>query len=186
MQRITMLGLALLAALAVAAMGAASVSATGHEFIASKTGKTKGKQTNLQVLKTPVATVECTTVSGAGEISALKSTTHKEILTYSGCTSSGGGVSVTPAHFEFNANGSAKLEKKVIITLEGLGCEVLIEPQTVEGIGYANESGKIKAEANAFGIVSKGSGGMCGGKNTEGTYAGNVSAELEGGTAEWK
>lgn len=186
MQRITTFGLALLAALAVAAMGAASVSATGHEFIASKTGKTKGKQTNLQVFKTGAGNVECTTVSGVGEIKAVKSTTHKETLTYSGCTAFGGGASVTPAHFEFNANGSAKLEKKVIITPEGLGCEVLIEPQTVEGIGYTNESGKIKAEANAFGIVSKGTGGMCGGENTEGTYAGNVSAELEGGTVEWK
>ncbi len=186
MQRITTFGLALLAALAVAAMGAASVSATGHEFIASKLGKTKGKQTNSQKFKTGLGTIECTTVSGSGEIKELKSATHKETLTYSGCTGFGGGVSVTPAHLEFNANGSARLEKKVIMTPEGLGCEVLLEPQTVEGIAYSNESGKVKAEANAFGIVSKGTGGMCGGEDTEGTYAGKVLAELEGGTIEWK
>jgi hypothetical protein len=186
MQRITMLGLALLAALAVAAVGAATVSATGHEFIASATGKTKGKNTNVQVFKTGVGTIECTTVSGAGEIKALKSTTHKETLTYTGCTGFGGPVKITPAHFEFDANGSVKLENEVVLTPEGLGCEVLIEPQTVEGITYSNASGKITATATSSKIVSIGTGGVCGGENTAGKYAGKVSAEVEGGTVEWK
>jgi hypothetical protein len=186
MQRITMLGLALLAALAVVAVGAASVSATGHEFIASKTGKTKGKNTNAQSFTTSVGTIECSTASGVGEIKVLISSTHKETITYTGCIGFGGPVKITPAHFEFDANGSARLEKKVILTPEGLGCEVLIEPQTVAGITYSNGSGKITAEANASNIVSKGTGGVCGGENTEGTYTGKVSAELEGGTIEWK
>lgn len=186
MQRITMLGLALLAALAVAALGAASVSATGHEFIASKTGKTKGKNTNVQSFTTGVGTIECTTASGTGEMKTLKSTTHKETLTYTGCTGLGGPVKITPAHFEFDANGSAKLEKQVVITPEGLGCEVLIEPQTVLGITYSNGSGKITAESNASKIVSIGTGGVCGGEDKEGIYTGKVSAELEGGTIEWK
>jgi hypothetical protein len=186
MQRIKMFGLALLAALAVAAIGAASVSATGHEFIANKTGKTKGKNTTIQKFKTGVGMIECTTVSGAGEIKALNSTTHKETLNYSGCSGFGGGATVTPAHFEFNANGSAKLEKRVIITPEGVGCEVLIEPQTVESVTYSNAGGKITAEANVLKIVTKGTGGVCGAENTEGSYTGNIAAELEGGAVEWK
>ena len=96
-----------------------------------------------------------------------------------------GAVKITAAHFEFDANGSAKLEKKVIITPEGLGCEILIEPQTVEGVTYSNAAGKVTAEANAFNITSKGSG-ACGGENNEGSYTGNITAELEGGTVEWK
>jgi hypothetical protein len=186
MQRITMFGLALLAALAVAAVGAASVSATGHEFIASKTGKTKGKNTNNQVFTSALGTIECTTASGTGEIKSVASTTHKETITFSGCTDMSAVVKVTAAHFEFSAEGSAKLEKRVTMTPEGMSCEVLIEPQTVSGVTYSNGSGKITAEASASHIVSKGTGGVCGGEDTEGTYAGKVSGELEGGTVEWK
>jgi hypothetical protein len=186
MQRITMLGLALLAALAIAAVGAGSVSATSHEFIANKTGKTKGKNTNAQVFKTGAGMIECTTASGAGEIKVLASPTHKETITFSGCTGFGAPVKITAAHFEFNAEGSAKLEKRVTMTPEGLGCEILIEPQTVSGITYSSGSGKVTAAANASGIVSKATSSICGGENTEGTYSGDVVGELEGGTIEWK
>lgn len=186
MQRITMFGLALLAALAVGAVGAGSVSATSHEFIASKTGKTKGKNTNNQVFTSVLGTIECTTASGVGEIKTVASTTHKETITFGGCKLMGALVKVTAAHFEFNADGSTKLEKRITMTPEGLGCEVLIEPQTVTGVTYTNGAGKITAEASASNIVSKGTGGVCAGENTEGTYAGKVSGELEGGTIEWK
>jgi hypothetical protein len=186
MQRITVFGLALLAALAIVAVGAGSVSATSHEFIASKLGKTKGKNTNTQTFKTGVGMIECSTASGTGEIKVLASTTHKETITFSGCTGFGVSVKITAAHFEFNAEGSAKLEKRVTMTPEGLGCEVLIEPQTVTGITYSNGSGKVTAAAAASGIVSKGTSSVCGGENTEGTYSGDVVGELEGGTIEWK
>jgi hypothetical protein len=166
--------------------GAGRQHAAHHDVGPGPVGGARGKQTGLQVFKTGAGNVECTTVSGAGEIKVLKATTHKETLTFSGCTGFGGGVTVTPAHFEFDANGSAKLEKKVIMTPEGLGCEVLIDPQTIEGIAYANESGKITAEATVSKIVSKGTGGICGAENTAGSYTGNISAELESGTVEWK
>lgn len=186
MKRIKMLVLSMLAALAVAAVGAASVSATGHEFVASTTGKVKSKGTNTQIFKTGAGTIECTTVTGTGEIKVLKSATHKEVLTYTGCSGFGGPIKVSSAHFEFNANGSARLEKRVTITPEGLGCEVLVEPQTLESIGYSNSSGKVTASANVFSIHSLGTGGVCGGENTEGSYTGSITAELEGGTLEWK
>jgi hypothetical protein len=187
MKRITMLGLALLAALAAVAVSAVSVSASGHEFVSSKTGKTKGKQLNAQVFKTGAGTLECATVTGAGEAKEGKSTTHKETYTYSNCIAFGGIAKMSAGHFEFNANGTVKLEKTIIITPTGGECEILIPPQTVEGVNYANEAGKLSAEANAFGIVSKGTGGMCGGENFEGSYTGMVRAELEGGgTLEWK
>jgi hypothetical protein len=186
MQRITVLGLALLASLAIVAVGAGSVSATSHEFIANKLGKTKGKNANTQVFMTGVGTIECTAASGTGEVKALASTTHKETITFSSCMGFGVPVKITAAHFEFNAEGSAKLEKRVTMTPEGLGCEVLIEPQTVSGITYSNGSGKITAEAEASNIVSKGTGHLCGGENTEGSYNGKVTGELESGTIEWK
>lgn len=186
MKRITMFGMILLVAGALAGASAVSVSASGHEFVASKTGKTKSKGTAVQLFKTSAGTIECTTVTGSGEITELKSTTHKEVLTFSGCTGFGGGVKVSAADFEYNANGPAKLEKRVTLAPEGMSCEVLLEPQTVESLGYENSSGKLKSEAAIFKIHSKGTGGACGGENTEGSYSGTIAAELEGGTLEWK
>lgn len=187
MARIAKLGLALAAVLAVIGVGAVPVSAVEHEFVASKTGKTSSVWKNVQVFKTGAGTIECSKVTGTGEITALKSSVHKETLTYTECIAFGfPKVLVTPAHFEFNANGSAKLEKSVTVTPEGSGCEVVIPAQTVESIGYTNESGKLGAEAVVFNIVSKGTGGVCGAENKEGTYTGKILATLEGGTLEWK
>lgn len=187
MQRITLFWVVLLSAFAVAGVSAVSVSASGHEFVVSKTGKTKSKGTSAgQVFKTGAGTIECSTVTGTGEMKETTSVTHKEVLTYTGCVGFGMDISVTAAHFEFNANGSAKLEKTVYVTPEGAGCEVLIEPQTLEAITYSNSSGKVTASANVSKIHSRGTGGDCGGENTEGTYTGKIQGEVEGGTAEWK
>lgn len=188
MQRLTMFGMVLLAALAVVGVEAASVSASGHEFIASKTGKTKSKQTNAQVFKTSAGTIECTEVTGSGEIKEGKSTTHKEVFTFSGCTGFGGGITITPADFEFNANGPMKLENEVVIAPSNDECEDVLEPQTVEHANYKNESGgKVAATASVVKIHSRGTGGACGSsENTEGSYKGSVVGELEGGTLEWQ
>jgi hypothetical protein len=186
MQRITVFWMVLLSAFLIAGVSAVSVSANGHEFIASKTGKTKSKQANTQILKTSAGTIECTTVSGTGEMSEAKSVTHKEVLTYSNCTGFGTSIKVSAAHFEFNANGSARLEKTVDVTPEAAGCEVLIEPQTLETLSYTNTSGKLMASASVTKIHTKGTGGLCGGENTTGTYSGSLEGEIEGGTVEWK
>jgi hypothetical protein len=185
MQRITLFWVVLLSAFAIAGVSAVSVSASGHEFVVSKTGKTKSKGTT-QTFKTGAGTIECANVSGTGEITETKTVTHKEVLTYSNCIGFGMSVKVTAAHFEFNANGSERLEKTVYVNPEGSGCEVLIEPQTLEGVGYTNSSGKVTANASIINIHSRGTGGYCGGANTEGSYGGAIQGEVEGGTVEWK
>ncbi len=186
MQRITMFWMVLLSAFLIAGVSAVSVSANGHEFIASKTGKTKSKGTNTQIFKTSAGAIECGSVTGTGEMTETKMVTHKEVLTFSECSGFGMVITITAAHLEYNANGSAKLEKTVFISPEGSGCEVLIEPQTLEAMTYTNSSGKIKASASVSKIHSKGTGGDCGGENTTGTYTGSIQGELEGGTVEWK
>lgn len=187
MQRLMMIcGVVLLSAFTLAGVGAVSVSANGHEFVTSTTGKTKSKGLNVQKFKTGAGTIECTTVTGTGEVKETKMVTHKEVLTYSGCTGFGVSLKVSAAHFEFNANGSAKLESRVIVSSESLTCEVLIEPQTLETLSYTNASGKVTAAANVTKIRSLGTGGMCGSENTEGSYTGSIQGEVEGGTVEWK
>jgi len=185
MKRIIVLGAALLVTFGVVAVDAVSVSASGDEFVASKTGKTKSKQYGSQVFSTGSGTLECTKVTGSGEIKEGKSTAHKEVFTYSGCKAFGSVATMSAADYEFNASGSVRLENTVKISVGG-ECEISIEPQTVETASYANKSGKVEAEASAGKIHSKGSGGSCGGSSIEGTYDGTVIGELEGGTIEWK
>lgn len=185
MRRIVILGVALTAVFAVVAVDAISVSASGDEFISSKAGKIKSKG-GIQKFKTSAGTIECAEVTGSSEVtsSELSSVTHKELLTFIGCKGFGDPVTISNAHLELNANGSAKLEKRVILTPEGSGCEVLIEPQTLESFGYSNAGGKVTVEPRVSKIHSRGTGGVCGGENTEGSYGGTIVSELEGGTVE--
>lgn len=186
MKRIVMLGMALVAALAIGGANAISVSASGHEFIASKLGKTKSKEVAMQIFKTSSGSVECSVATGSGEITELHSATHKEAVTFSNCTGFGTSVNVSTADFEYNANGPAKLEKRVIIEPEGMTCDLVIEPQTVEGLSYETlTGGKLKSDSVIGKIKAKGTGGVCG-SSTEASYAGTIDAELEGGTLEWK
>lgn len=185
MKRITMLGLAALAVLAIGGANAISVSASGHEFGASKSGKTVSHGLTEQRFKTGAGTIECASVNGSGEIASGKSATHKEELVFGECTGFGKNLNVSPAYFEYNANGPAKLEREVKVSGTGLGCEVLIEPQTVESLSYETVSGKLKSKASINKVKATGTGGMCGGV-TEASYTGTIEAELEGGTLEWK
>ncbi len=185
MKRTTMLGMVILAALAIGGANAIPVSASGHEFIASKTGKTKSKSSNTQTFNTPSGAIECLKASGTGEITALASETHKETISYSECTGLGKKLTVSAAAFEFNANGPVKLEKQVTIKGPGLGCEILIEPQTDESLGYETVSGDLKSKAAIANIHIVGTGGVCGG-DSEASYSGTIKGELEGGTLEWK
>jgi hypothetical protein len=189
MRRIVILGVAMVAAFAVVAVDAISVSASGEEFVASKAGKIKSKGSTAQKFKTSAGTIECKEVTGSSEVgsSELKSVTHKEVLTFGTCKGFGDNVTISAAHLELNANGSAKLEKRVILTPEGAGCEVLIEPQTLENFVFSNAAGgKVSIEPKVTKIRSLGTGGACGGENTEGSYSGTLTSELEGGTVEWK
>jgi hypothetical protein len=188
MRRIVILGVAMVAAFAVVAVDAISVSASGDEFVASKVGKIKSKG-SAQTFKTSAGTIECSEVTGSSEILAgeLKSVVHKEVLTFVNCKGFGDPVAISAAHLELNANGSAKLEKKVTLKPEGAGCEVLIEAQSLGGFGYSNAAGgKVNVEPTVTAIHSKGTGGICGGENTEGSYSGTIVSELEGGSVEWK
>ena len=184
MKRIIMAGMVLLTASAIAGAGAISVSASGHEFVASTTGKTKSSGFT-QTFTANGNVIECLKASGSGTITATKSTTHKGTITYGECSGIGKKLTVSAAHYEFNANGPAKLEKQVTITGVGLGCEILIEPQTIEGMSYLNSSGDLRSEAMVSTIKELGTGGICGGESTA-SYSGTITGELEGGTLEWK
>ena len=179
-----MAGAVLLSAAAIAGVFAMTVSAQSHEFIASKTGKTKSTG-SAQRFKLSSGTIECAKVTGSGSVTSLTSTTHKEVLDFAECSGFGKILTISAAYFEFNANGPAKLEKQITIKSAGLSCEILIEPQTVESLSYETTSGELKSKASIPNIDIIGTGGECGGE-AEASYNGTIQAELEGGTLEWK
>lgn len=184
---VTLIGVALLAVAAIAGADAGSVSATGHEFDASKTTKVTIKSSDNQVFSTGAGTIECTSASGTSEVTAGKTEKEKEVITYSGCSGFDTNITISAVHFEFNANGPAKIEKNVTVTPEGAGCTVTIPSQTVESVGYSNASGKVDASASITKIHSYGSGGGCGTEEeTAGSYTGNTVATPESGTLKWE
>jgi hypothetical protein len=183
MRRAKMLGLVMVATSAIAATTA--TSASGHEFIASKTGKTASTALGEQEFTLGgLGHVHCTEASGEGELTASKFTAFKEIITYGNCN--GGKVTISPAHFDFNAAGTATIEKTFTAREVGVECEVLIDKQTLTGFAYSNSAGKVTITADASGLHEVGTGGICGGEDTEGTYKGIVGVALEGGVIEWK
>ncbi|HYB24027.1 MAG TPA: hypothetical protein VED41_09540, partial [Solirubrobacteraceae bacterium] len=106
-------------------------------------------------------------------------------ITYSECSGFGKSLTVSAGDFEFNANGPATLEKQIVIKGPGLGCEILIEPQTDESLSYEASGSGLKSRASISTIKIIGTGGMCGGES-EASYSGTITGELEGGTLEWK
>jgi len=188
MRYVAPMGVALLAAAAIAGADAGSVSATGHEFDASKTTKVTIKSTNgNQVFSTGAGTIECTSASGTSEVTAGKTEKEKETISYSGCSGFNANITISPVHFEFNANGPAKIEKNVTVTPEGAGCHVTIPVQMVESVDYSNASGNVDASAAISKIHSYGNGGGCGTEEeTNGTYSGDTVATPESGTLKWE
>ena len=108
----------------------------------AKPGKSKAKRRTSSNSKPLPARWNAREVSGSSEITELKSVTHKEVITFGGCGGFGGSITISPADLELNANGSAKLEKRVTIKPEGAGCEVRIEPQTFTGIYIQQRGGR--------------------------------------------
>jgi len=187
MRYVTLIGVASLAAAAIAGADAGSVSATGHEFDASKTTKVTIKSSGNQVFSTGAGTIECTSASGTGEVTAGKVEKEREVITYGGCIGFDANITISAVHFEFNANGPTKIEKNVTVTPEDAGCNVTIPAQTVSTVDYSNASGKVEASAAISKIHSYGNGGNCGTEEeTNGTYSGDTVATPESGTLKWE
>lgn len=187
MRSIKMMGMTIVAVLAFAAVGVASASAA--EFQASAEGLAlKGEATSAeQVFKTGSGTVECATATPSGATEALKATEQKVKVEYGSCKAFGASsVTVSPAEYDFNANGTVKIENDIVISVKSIlgSCTVTVGPQDVGSVSYNNVGKGIEEESNVTGIEYTSSGGVCGSSGTEGTYAGSAFVEAEGGTIE--
>jgi ABC-type transport system substrate-binding protein len=185
MRNIKTWGIVLAAVFAFSAVSVANASAS--TFKSSSTGTLKGAQTSNQVFNTGFGTVSCTTATSSGTVTSTVTAEQEVGVKYSGCTAFGFiGAEISEAKYLFNANGTVKVLNTITIKVPGAGCSVTVSPQgPLSSITYTNKSGKIEESTKVSGIKSKGSGGLCGGENSNGTYTGSNLIELVGGTTEW-
>jgi hypothetical protein len=187
MTRLRTIGLALVVALAAIAVATASASPPS-EFEASPLGGTiGGKATTTQVFTTNAGKTECTGATPKGEVKHTNTEVEVVKVAYTGCKALGQKTKITEAEFEFNAKtGEALVKNTITITVEeaGLGCTVKIGPagnSKLSGMSYENTGKKMLAKAAVGGITFTTSGGFCGKGANNGTYAGTVETEINGG-----
>jgi hypothetical protein len=185
----------LLAVFALCAIGAASAHAENSEFTASATGSLSGSALENQVFNTGAGEVVCTTAATSGTIASVSATEQHVTVNYSGCKAFGlVNVHISAATYNFTA---AKTEKEVtqpnrvdIVnpititvtkTLFTAHCTVTVPAQTVGTVDFENNGNNVKVTPTVTGIHSTGSGGVCGGTNSTGTYEGASEVHREGG-----
>jgi hypothetical protein len=176
------------AMLSVFALGpVAAAGASASEFVFSKTGTLKGEQVTAQVWKNALGVYECTKDKVSGSTTVLKSPTQIVIVQYEGCNVLGVAATATPAEYELNASGAAKLLKA--FSLNSLGeCKITFPVQNLSKDTYKNFSGKVEV-ASAMGMKSFGENGplnVCEYSESPGSYEGVSLIELVGGTMEVK
>jgi hypothetical protein len=190
MLRIRIIYLALVAVFALSAVAASSAVAVPH-FRTSHIGAilgTGGEQVFTdEAGGTPV---KCTAAHATGNAEALEETVTKQLVLYTGCKASIDTVHQIHATYLIHANGEVDIDGPIAIKVEGIGaCEIVVEAQKgLKELLFDNNAAKteITALAHVGGIKSKGSGGLCGGSHTGGTYTGNVTSKLvEVGELEW-
>jgi hypothetical protein len=191
MNRIRISGLAIFAVLTLGVVGVASASA--HEFIAKPVkGKVEGVQKGNQVFTLNAGKITCTKLTATGEVMAEISKVTKETFNYSGCLAFGFEAIVSEVKFEFNAEGTVKLENTVTIEVPSAGCHVTLASagnEKLSSISYANKgTTELEVSATAKSIHYEASGGTCGAKSkeTNGEYNGKSAVKVKEGSLQFK
>jgi hypothetical protein len=129
-----------------------------------------------QKFKTSGGTLECEKVMSSGKFSMSKTAALKEEVKYSKCKAFNLFIfALSPAKYEFNANGEVALESELILEPEGGGCQIRLPPQSgLKGITYHNIAMNghmlLEAVANVSSITYTSSGGVCGSSGSNGVY----------------
>jgi hypothetical protein len=172
MKRIKLVGILLVVMSAIGIMITSSASARVFLFIG--TGTLLGKALATQKFVTHAGTVECTALTLTGTVPSLKTLKQKVTVSYTGCKAFGLAATVSPAEYEFNADGTVAVLKA--ITIKATACLVTVPSgQTVGVIKYLNKPvGHVEIEPEVTGITSSGVGAACEyAVESNGTYTGN-------------
>jgi hypothetical protein len=173
-------GLAMLSAMVAS-------NASAQLFHASKIGTLKGKQLDNQELQIGAGLMGCTKAAASGRATQLLALSLLLTVQYSGCSFfSFSEIKINPAIYLLNAdNGLVTLDGTVKMEIPLAGCSITFPPQTLTEVKYKNTAKKLTEESKVHSIKYTGSGGMCGGAGSSGTYIGNNELELEGGEISW-
>jgi hypothetical protein len=192
-RNLKVLGLAVVAALALTAVIASAAQATAKFTVGASSGTIKSTQTTEQVFTTSAGTVRCTTANQEGSYTAASFTSLEVSATYSGCKAFGF-LSATVAmngckyNFASQANETTLANVDIVcpagkdITVTTTGCVVHVEPQTgLQHVTFQNGGGSpaddVNATATITGVKYTATSGCPGGD--EGTTTANGS--LTGG-----
>lgn len=187
MKRISQSGLALVV---VCALGAAfATSAMAHSFSATAMSSVKASADATNVFTTAAGKVECTKLSVTSGSTVLNALTLTATVQYTGCTAFGLSATISPAQYEFNADGTATILKE--ITIKATLCEVKVPTAGNSGlktIAYKqNGASAVLVEPNVTGITSSGTGTACKyASENKGTYTGNSHVTAASGNVTWK
>ena len=184
---IKMLMVTCVAALALAAVMAAGASAS--TFTATATGKIKGSATTEQVFTVGGANVvKCKKAATTGEIKSTESAEQHVTVNYSECSATffgfpAGTITISPATYNFTANGEVHILNTITIHSAGLNCDTVVTPQTRSSVTYTTKTINlvtgIESHTHVTAISSESSNGCPSG--TAGTYTGSNLTEREGG-----
>jgi len=190
MLRIQIIGLAIVAALAMSAVAAGSASAA-LLFLSSKTGLLLGSLVGgPHKFVTESGTVECTTANADGAITSTGSEVQLALVTYGNCNVTKPlslSATVTPADYLFFTNGNVTLDNTVTINAGSGLCIITVKPQSLTGVSYKNIAGppmELEVIAAVKNITYSQKGALCpGGEKTftNGTYSGTELVKEDGG-----
>jgi hypothetical protein len=186
---------AVVALLTVFALGAVGVAqASAHEFTASVAGTLETKQSSHQVFNTSSWGIECATATGTAKVVKGSQKTIKETVQYGECEFLSFPMKVSPAEWEFNAEGKeGKVTLLKSFKMESFvgQCSFTFEPapgnKEREEALYKNlAGGKLATEYGTGNVNSKNSGEPCGTGTTVATVFGHLESSLPSGTLTWK
>lgn len=176
--------------IAALALAAVASGASAASFTYSATGEVTSRATSTQTLTVGGANViKCTSAHGSSKLTSIPQTELEFTLAYSGCSATffgfpAGAIDISPATYNFTANGEVHLLAPLSFKATGLGCETVFGKQTLKSVSYTNEAGKIKVAFNATGLVSTSPNGCPTG--TSGSITGsNLWERVGGGTLAW-
>jgi hypothetical protein len=194
-RNLKVLGLALVAVLALAATMASSASATNKYFHsnADSTSLT-GEQTNVHVFKTTAGELTCEKAHFKGsQVGKTSQEVTINTIEYINChiIIFGSTVAMTvktnECDYRFTAQktNGVNIEAETVhlicpagkkIQISGAGCTVEVGEQTLSKVSYSNVGEMVDVNADVANIVYNHSGFTCGtGSGNNGTYKGNVT-----------
>lgn len=168
---------------ALSAFGAADASA---RFTYSAPGTIHGVQLEKQVFKPGSGEVSCSNATTTGALLSRPTLDMHLTVHYSNCTAFGVvGAHISTATYLLTTDGTVHIVAPITITvtktLFTAHCTVTVGAQTLSKVDVATNGNNLKLTPTVTGIHSVGSGGVCGGTNSAGTYSGASEIERVGG-----